>query len=90
VTYATEFPDFDLDVAIPPGWADISWHNDVCPSWATGTGWKVFVDYRGEADREFPYMPRFTIVHDPEMHPDAKDYAVRTDSWDRVLDFTGA
>jgi len=28
--YQTEFPDFDLDVAIPAAWDDSSWHNDAC------------------------------------------------------------
>jgi len=33
MTYKTEFPDYELDVLIPVGFEDDSWHNDVMPKW---------------------------------------------------------
>lgn len=49
MTYQTEFPDFVLDVTIPDGFVDASWHNDSMPSWvaitADGLYIYLFIDY---------------------------------------------
>ena len=64
MTYQTEFPDFVLDVDLPPGAVDTSWRNDSCPRFEYQTaGVFLFVDYANPEDREFPDAPRFS-VHD--------------------------
>lgn len=49
MTYQTAFPDFELDVTIPDGFVDASWHNDAMPSWVKtfddGRTLTLFVDY---------------------------------------------
>ena len=32
MNYKVEFPHYDDELALPAGWLDTSWHNDVCPS----------------------------------------------------------
>jgi hypothetical protein len=32
MTYKIEFPDYDDTITLPEGWRDVSWHNDICPS----------------------------------------------------------
>jgi len=80
--YRTEFPDFVLDVAIPEGWFDTSWHNDVSPSWETPGHLKVWVDHADPAQREYHGRPRFCVMHADD---DESDPLLETDSWDDVL-----
>jgi len=50
--YKEEFPDYVLDVQIPEGFEDCSWHNDVCPHWEkilnkqTGERLELWIDYK--------------------------------------------
>jgi hypothetical protein len=66
-TYKTEFPDFVLDVEIPAGFIDNSWHNDAMPNWIRelpdGRMVVLWVDYLDPAKREIlPESGRF-ILH---------------------------
>lgn len=83
LTFRTEFPDFDPATmpAIPAGWVDQSWHNDACPSFDTGTGMLVSVDYAERADREIEEGERFVV-----MAADC-DVLLATDDWAVVLAF---
>jgi len=64
-SYSKEFPDFGaLDVALPEGFRDVSWHNDACPSFELklpSVGYlKLWVDYVNLDDRELGF-DRFTL-----------------------------
>jgi hypothetical protein len=52
--YAIEFPDYGmLDVTIPDGFEEASWHNDACPSWINETlHLRLMVDYADPNDSE--------------------------------------
>ena len=65
MSFKEEFPDFDpADMpAIPAGFDDVSWHNDMCPSFLNErAGLIIFVDYAEPAKREFPECPRFSVA----------------------------
>lgn len=88
MTFRKEFPDYDAATlpAIPDSWTDQSWHNDTCPSFCTGNGVVVFVDYGDTAKREFSDGVRFTVHTDPEM-TNSNDVLLETDDWAAVLTF---
>ena len=88
MTYREEFPDFDPSTmpAIPQNWEDTSWHNDACPSFNTGKGRVVFVDFSDLSLREFDGGKRFTVQADPEIH-DHNETFLETDDWAEVLSF---
>ena len=63
MSYRTEFPNFD-PATLPAecaAWEDVSWRQDTCPSFLTGDGHIVFVDYADPADREIPECERFSV-----------------------------
>lgn len=89
MTFQIEFPDFDPATmpAIPAGWVDQSWHNDMCPSFNARNGTVVFVDFADLAQREFGDMVRrFSVQTDPETS-DGNDVLLETDDWSAVLAF---
>jgi hypothetical protein len=94
--YQTEFPEFDLGVAIPAAWDDISWHNDTCPSWCAGFTKeghivKVWVDYADPNDREFEDIGRFGVVIQIDGGGDVEGAdAYAGNDWDEVLAFVAA
>lgn len=85
--FTEEFPDFPADTmpAIPEGWADVSWHNDTCPSFETRNGLTVFVDYADASLREFPEAPRFSI-----QQTFSRDDMMASDDFDAILAFVAA
>lgn len=86
--YQTEFPDFGtFDLPLPDGFADTSWHNDVCPSFERDLGddtyLRIFVDYANPADRENPGAKRFTCQR---VMPDGDTVrGLHSDAWQAVL-----
>lgn len=65
MAYTLEFPDFpEADMpGIPAGFTDISWRNDVCPSFSNdAAGLVVFIDFLDKPRREFPESERFTVM----------------------------
>lgn len=88
MTYRTEFPDFDPATmpAIPAGWRDQSWHNDLCPSFNAGNGKVVFIDFADPAQREMKEGARFVVLRDPELD-DCNDTMFQSDDWEAVLAF---
>lgn len=66
--YKTEFPNFDYDIPqLPDGFVDVSWHNNVSPSFKrqlkdnlTLTLW---IDYLDESKRECGGDQFLVIVH---------------------------
>jgi hypothetical protein len=88
MTFHPEFPDYptaDLP-ALPEGFVDSSWHNDVAPSYLHGaSGLQVFMDYRDEAKRECAGTPRFSVIR-----IDQNDTSFTSDNWADVLNFLQA
>lgn len=85
--YQDQFPDFELDVAIPSGFVDTSFRNDICPSWTDAeTGLQLFVDFKEPLDREFPESPRFTL-HRADIVDGKTSLTdiILTESWSDVL-----
>jgi hypothetical protein len=64
--YKNEFPDFVLDVEIPAGFIDNSWHNNAMPCWyrelADNQVVVLWIDYADTALRDHPLNARF-VVH---------------------------
>lgn len=95
--YSVEFPDFpasDLP-ALPSGFTDTSWCNDVCPSfWWPALGVAVYVDYSDLTLREFQGAEagkRFGLfATGPDggratAAGDNSDLVVNSDDWADVL-----
>jgi hypothetical protein len=91
MTYREEFPDFDPATmpSIPAGWTDQSWHNDTCPSFNTGNGKVVFVDFADVSLREWNDGKRFNVHVDPEV-ADHNEVLLETDDWQQILKFVEA
>lgn len=87
--YRTEFPDFDPATMppIPSDWEDNSWHNEPCPSFLTGRGHSVYVDYLDQSLREYPDndMHRFNVISIEDATLDHNLFA--SDDWDEILKF---
>lgn len=86
MSYHHEFPDFGtMDVTIPAGFADSSWHNDVCPSYEKpvrpGVWLKVWVDY-ADADLREIGGPRFALQL---CDDDGARDIITTDDWADIL-----
>jgi hypothetical protein len=88
-TYKTEFPDFgELDVVIPEGFHDRSWHNDTQPCfgrkrWPQGDYVYIWVDYADEGRREIPGHPRFHVQLSNPDTGEATD-VLATDDWTKA------
>jgi hypothetical protein len=92
VTFQTEFPDFpaaDMP-AIPAGFEDSSWHNDVCPTiQSSALRLSIFLDYADPAQREFGAdTNRFLVLElDADGCYTGEQPLVATDDWSEVLSF---
>jgi hypothetical protein len=84
-SYRTEFPDFVMDLEIPVGWEDTSWHNDTCPSFDAGQNRTVWVNYPKEGDREMPDGKRFAIQMRDDEGAYMDQYLLETDDWEELL-----
>jgi hypothetical protein len=88
-TYKNQFPSelFTLDVAIPAGWEDSSWGNNICPSWdVPHCGLTVWIDFDKVDDREFLQDERFTITGNGEcVATDSVTYPLTFNDWADVL-----
>jgi len=90
--YKTEFPDFKLDVAIPAGFVDNSWHNNVMPCWVRELPdekiMELWIDYADPALRDYPQNARFVLhVTDSSMTDVYENFA--SDSYEDVLNCLG-
>lgn len=88
--YEVEFPDFGkLDVEIPEGFDDISWHNDVCPSWTNEKQTlRIWIHPKKREDREWAEGDRFALaLYEPEGEGDCwvKDLAT-SENWEDILE----
>jgi hypothetical protein len=71
MNYAEEFPEFILDVEIPAGFIDNSWHNNAMPCWVKELPDQhmlvLWIDYADQTKRDFPHNARF-VVHITDIH----------------------
>ena len=90
--FSQEFPDFPAAdfPALPEGFTDSSWHNDVCPSMKNETlGLFIFVDYADRAKREAieDGNARFAVLKlDNEGFLDQSPTILTTDVWQDVIE----
>lgn len=91
ISWRTAFPDFPADGIPPmgPEWIDVSYGNDVCPSFQIPGGFaQVFVDYPNPVDREIQTCARYTVLlaneHGETDHAEA---AFACDEWMFVTNF---
>lgn len=85
--WKTEFPAFPLSdmPELPPGFVDISWHNDACPNFHNAAlGLCVFVDYLNPAMRDYPDTERFTLYRVDENSVTAETI-LNSDCWQDIL-----
>lgn len=91
MSYRDEFPEFgELDVEIPEGFTDNSWHNDVCPSFICQIDEvgdyivKLSVDHKDPEKRELQGYPRFLAQVDKYGIP--VDH-FGTDDWSAAVEW---
>lgn len=86
----TAFPDFELDVALPDGFEDVSFANDACPSFASSElDVILMIDYADREMREYPETERFSLIETENgMYPADKPvvHLVDTDDYQVVLE----
>ena len=89
MSYWHEFPDFGtLDVDIPDGYADSSWHNDTMPSWSNEDDTlRIWVDYADASLSEWGEgrVARFAI-HQYDEYGAFVQPLITSDNWQEVYD----
>jgi hypothetical protein len=86
MTYRTEFPGFDYPLPSLEGFADQSWHNDVCPKLVREDGdtvITVWCDYADPDRRELMGLRYTVTVADGDHNEDLT--ISETDEWESVL-----
>jgi hypothetical protein len=87
--YHAAFPSFGLlDVELPPGFVDASYHNDAMPRFertSNGKIARVWIDDAEKEARDSPDAARFTceVFEGEETHSDHQQF--HTDDWREVL-----
>ena len=80
MTYKTEFPDFDYELPVIPGFVDQSWHNDVCPSLVNEElDVILWCDYADASKREMPDLKRFHLIRGEYGVPDNQEPICESD-----------
>ena len=88
--YKREFRFFDFEIPpLPDGFIDMSWHNNVCPSFERKYNDTEFValwvNYANPKRRECGGKQFIlTILQDNDLCNDIK-FILETDSWDEML-----
>lgn len=73
-----------VDVPIPYKWENVSYHNDVCPSFSF-KGLQIFICDE-QTRKEEGFGEKYTIIIEAE-YGEAKDPLLATNDWNKVLDF---
>ena len=89
MSYQSEFGGFDLDVEIPEGFEDISWHNDAMPSWWNPEkNLRLWIDYKDKKDSEFSDTEdwnRFGLVFQAE-EVEGNELLCLTNDYNEILE----
>ena len=86
LTVRNQFPDYPI-ISLPDleGWEDMSWRNDVCPSFCRND-FLVWIDYPDPRERENFDGCRFIVCGlDAEGCLDYESTLLETDDWTEVL-----
>jgi hypothetical protein len=77
------FPEYDTATlpSIPATWEDISWRNDVCPSWQF-ENFHIFINAANPDDRETG-GERFSVCN-----IETGDCFLSSDNWNEILNYT--
>lgn len=85
--WSDEFPDMTDMPALPEGFEDTSWHNDICPSYTSDKlGLSIFIDYPKVEDREFGGEAKRFSVHRQKAGLPFGVWYSETDDWDVMLE----
>jgi hypothetical protein len=89
MTFATEFPVFataDMP-ALPAGWEDISWHNDLMPRFINhDIGLGLWIDHSDPALAAWPHQGRFGLyIVDHNGDWDGMSHIIDTYDFNAVL-----
>lgn len=79
--YEREFPDFKLDVEIPKGFEDDSWHKDAHPSWLHGIK-RLKLWITDQEDSKKFIVDRFNVNGDLIEYP-----SFMTDSYEELINW---
>lgn len=92
-SYRYEFPNFDYEIpTLPKGFVDVSWHNDICPSFSCDLNEKqemiLWVNYADENRRECGGLQFALVVKNKENDSDPFNFdsELETNSWDAILE----
>lgn len=89
--YLKEFPTFDFEIPALEGFTDVSYRNDVCPSFSRQLNENleivVWVDFKDENNRECNLKQFMVISQEIDGASDNPDFdsEFETDSWDEVI-----
>jgi hypothetical protein len=86
--YRSEFPRFDYDIPqLPEGFVDVSWHNNVSPSFERklddNNSITLWVNYADESRRECGGSQFLVMVHAEELQDVL--YSSEYDLWDDAI-----
>jgi hypothetical protein len=85
MTYATEFPAFATAAmpALPAGWVDVSWHNDLMPRFINpDLNLGLWIDHSDPALAAWPNQDRFGLHGiDAEGAWDGLDTQLNSNDW---------
>ena len=77
-------PEINIEVEIPSEWSNLSYHNDVCPSFGIN-GLQIFVmDDQTRDEEEFDH--KYTIISEEE-YGEGNEPFLNTNDWNEVLKF---
>ena len=82
------FKECVKDLNLPKEWENISYSNDICPSYLH-KGYVIYIDHKNKNKREVSYQWRFCIVtFNSTMESYSEDHILLlTDSFKKVLNF---
>ena len=78
------FKECIKDLNLPNGWENISYGNDVCPSFLFN-GWQIFIDHKDPKQRELEGQTRFIVKKEKEYGQGDLSLFLETDDFDHVL-----
>lgn len=85
MSYAAAFPTFPTDAmpALPAGFHDASYRNDVCHRYTSDDDRvSIWIDYPNPDDREYCLMCRFRVT----LASIGDDIVLETEDWAEALD----
>ena len=74
------------DLNIPSEWEDVSYKNDVCPSFLF-KGWQIFINHIDPKQREVEEQTRFIVIKDDEYGQAVQSLFLETNEFEHVLKF---